>query len=80
MWVLSHLLQYNLVHALHLSDEALLCVPPRGEARLVGIRRWAFLVLLPLLWNTLSRDAYLPPSLTTYRSQVKTQSFRWVFY
>lgn len=59
---------------LHSAMEVLLTVPSIKEVRRLSPRSRAFLVLAPLLWNSLSLESYLAPSLLTHRKLVKTRS------
>lgn len=63
---------------IHLTEEALFCVPLASEVWLVGTRGDLLVVALHL-WNALPKDAHLTPSLTTFRHLVKTVLFRLAF-
>lgn len=71
-------LKGNPAHAGRSADEAFLCVPPISDARLMGTKWRPFLVVAPLLWNSLPCDACLALSLT-FRCLVKIELFRWAF-
>lgn len=54
----------------------LLKVLPIKEARLMGTRGWAFLVVAPLLWSVLPLEAHLASSLLSFRKHIKIELFR----
>lgn len=75
----DHLHQYVRISALRSDGEALLVVLPAEQVRLASTQRRAFSVVASQLWNSLSLEACLAPSLIAFQKSIQMELFQRAF-
>lgn len=70
----------NYVQSLKCMWGGLHWVPPMSEVRLMNARERSFSIVVPKLWNSLPRKAYLAPSLICFSSARKDKTFKVDFF